>query len=197
MSVLETPRIPAIYPELLKITEEVGFSMPSDVSCGNLLETLIASKPNGIFLELGTGTGLSLAWMLQGMQLDSKVISLDNDEQLIRLVESSFKGEKRLELLCTDGGEWVSSYEGDGFDLIFADTWAGKYTHLEKTLEMVKEGGYYIIDDMNPQPNWPEGHEEKAKQLVETLEKREDYIITKLDWSTGIIIAVKQSNYGK
>ena len=50
---------------------------------------------------------------------------------------------------------------------------------------------------MNPQPNWPEGHEEKAKQLVETLEKREDYIITKLDWSTGIIIAVKQSNYGK
>ncbi|MEM9362223.1 MAG: class I SAM-dependent methyltransferase [Bacteroidota bacterium] len=197
MSSLETSRIPSIYPELLKITEDVGFSMPSDVSFGNLLQTLIASKPNGIFLELGTGTGLSLAWILQGMQLNSKVISLDNDDKLVQLVENTFKDERRLELLCIDGGEWVSSYEGDGFDLVFADTWAGKYTHLEKTLEMVKEGGYYIIDDMNPQPNWPEGHGEKAKELVETLEQREDFILTKLDWSTGIIIAVKKSKYGK
>ncbi|MEM9076045.1 MAG: class I SAM-dependent methyltransferase [Bacteroidota bacterium] len=197
MPLLETLRTPSIYSELQKITEEVGFSMPSDVSFGNLLQTLIASKPNGIFLELGTGTGLSLAWILQGMQLESKVISLDNDKKLIRLVENTFKHETRLSLLCVDGGEWVSSYEGEGFDLIFADTWAGKYTHLEKTLEMVKEGGYYIIDDMNPQSNWPDGHEEKAKQLVETLERREDFVMTKLDWSTGVIIMAKKSNYGK
>ncbi|WP_106146054.1 O-methyltransferase [Flagellimonas meridianipacifica] len=197
MNISEMTRIPAVYPELLKMTEEVGFTMPSDVSIGNLLQTLIVSKPNGTFLELGTGTGLSLAWMLEGMQLESEVISLDNDERLIQLVENAFEGESKLKLLCVDGGEWISEYKGEGFDLIFADTWAGKYTHLEKTLSMVKSGGYYIIDDMNPQPNWPDGHEEKAKQLVETLENREDFVITKLDWSTGIIIAVKKSNYGK
>ncbi|WP_435622545.1 O-methyltransferase [Flagellimonas sp.] len=197
MNLLETPNAPLVYPDLLKRTKEVGFTMPSDVSMGSLLQTLVASKPNGIFLELGTGTGLSLAWILEGMQGESKILSLDNDEQLIQIVSQAFRDEHRLELICTDGAEWISSYEGDGFDLIFADTWAGKYTHLDETLAMVKEGGFYVIDDMNPQPNWPEGHGKKAEKLLETLAKRKDFIITRLDWSTGIVIAVKKSSNGK
>ena len=197
MNLSETPNMPLVYPDLLKRTEEIGFSMPSDVSFGNLLQTLVSSKPNGTFLELGTGTGLSLSWILAGMQAESQVTSLDNDDGLIQIVSQAFKNEQRLDLLCVDGGEWISSYEGDGFDLIFADTWAGKYTHLDKTLTMVKEGGFYVIDDMNPQPNWPEGHDKTAEKLIENLAKREDFISTKLDWSTGIVIAVKKSSNGK
>jgi hypothetical protein len=44
---------------------------------------------------------------------------------------------------------------------------------------------------MLPQPNWPEGHHEKAIQLVEDLENRKGLTLTKLNWATGIIIAVK------
>ena len=189
--------MPLAYPELVRRTEEIGFTMPSDVSFGSLLQTLVSSKPNGMFLELGTGTGLSLSWILEGMQGESQIVSLDNDEQLIQIASETFNKEQRLDLLCVDGGEWISFYKGDGFDLIFADTWAGKYTHLDKTLAIVKEGGYYVIDDMNPQPNWPEGHDKKAEKLIETLAMREDFISTKLDWSTGIVIAVKKSSNGK
>ena len=48
------------------------------------------------------------------------------------------------------------------------------------------------LDDMKKQPNWPEGHEEKANELVKTIEKRKDITITKMDWSTGLIVAVKK-----
>jgi hypothetical protein len=57
---------------------------------------------------------------------------------------------------------------------------------------MLNPGGLYIIDDMLPQPNWPEGHQEKAVKLIEDLEKRSDIILTKQRWATGIIIAVKK-----
>jgi hypothetical protein len=57
---------------------------------------------------------------------------------------------------------------------------------------MLNTGGYYIIDDMLPQPNWPIGHAEKVKEFIGKLEERRDLVITKLNWSTGIVIAVKK-----
>jgi hypothetical protein len=57
---------------------------------------------------------------------------------------------------------------------------------------MLNKGGLYIIDDMLPQPNWPDGHQEKSIKLINYLETREDLVLTKQIWSTGIIIAVKK-----
>ena len=78
-------------------------------------------------------------------------------------------------------------------DLIFADTWPGKYNHLEETLNLLKVGGIYIIDDMLPQENWPEGHENKAIGLMQNLAARNNFTITKMCWSTGLMICVKNS----
>ncbi len=176
---------------MLEKSREIGFGMSSDVYIGTLLKTLVASKPNGNFLELGTGIGLSLAWMIKGMDEDSQIISVDNDPELIQIANAFFDGESRLELVCADGGDWLESYNGAAFDLIFADAWPGKYSHLDKALELLEVGGFYVIDDMRKQPNWPSGHEEKVKELVQILEKREDITLTKMDWSTGLIVAVK------
>ena len=63
---------PEVYSELLAKTAELNFSMPSDVYIGTLLKTLISSKPDGHFLELGTGMGLSLSWMLEGLNEDQR-----------------------------------------------------------------------------------------------------------------------------
>jgi len=48
-------------------TAAVGFTMISEHKTGALLRALAASKPGGAFLELGTGTGASTAWILDGM----------------------------------------------------------------------------------------------------------------------------------
>lgn len=187
--ILEKPKQ---YNNLLAKSEEMGFTMPSDIYIGTLLKTLTASKPAGSFLELGTGIGLSLSWMIKGMDGNSKITSIDNDSELIEVAKMFFGEEERLELVCADGGDWLNEYRGDSFDLIFADAWPGKYSHLDTTLAMLGKGGYYVIDDMQKQSNWPEGHEEKANALVKVLEKRDDITITKMNWSTGLIVAVKK-----
>ncbi|MEM7486395.1 MAG: class I SAM-dependent methyltransferase [Bacteroidota bacterium] len=187
-TILDTPQV---YPGLLAKSEEIGFTMPSDIYIGTLLKTLIASKPNGIFLELGTGIGLSLAWMLEGMDKNSKLISIDNDNELIRIADNFFGEREELQLICTDAAVWLSEYKKEKFDLIFADAWPGKYGFLNETLELIKIGGFYVIDDMRKQANWPEGHEDNAHSLIKVLEAREDFSITKMDWSTGVIVAVK------
>ncbi|QCW99844.1 methyltransferase domain-containing protein [Aggregatimonas sangjinii] len=183
--------MPTIHSEIARKSKEIGFAMPSDVYIGTLLKTLISSKPAGKFLELGTGIGLSLSWMRDGMDENSSLISVDNDPELIAIAEQYFGKDERIEILCEDGSEWIKKYKGRAFDLVFADAWPGKYSELDEILGLIKVGGFYIIDDMTAQPNWPEGHEEHVDGLISYLEHRSDFNLTKMNWSTGVIVAVK------
>lgn len=185
-------QFPAKYEHLCQETKRCDFTMASDKLAGSLMRNLVASKPGGRFLELGTGTGLSLSWMVDGMDSSSTVISLDNDQDLVDIARSFFGDDPRVELLCTDGESWIENYNGPTFDLIFADTWPGKYNSLNKTLSMVSVGGFYLIDDMLPQTNWPEDHYKKAKELKETLENRKDFHVSTLNWSTGVILLTRR-----
>lgn len=186
--------LPALLPSIEAKCEEIGFTMPSDRLAGSLVRSLVASRPGGSFLELGTGVGLSLCWMVDGMDASSSLTTIDNDPELSAIAEEYFREDQRVEIICEDGSQWIQHHLTDKFDLIFADAWPGKYSDLEEVLSMVKTGGFYMIDDMAPQPNWPEGHDEKVKQLIAYLEGRKDLTITKMNWSTGVIIATKLSD---
>ena len=182
---------PLAYDAIKKATEANGFTMPSEVLTCSLLKTLAATKPAGSFLELGTGTGLATTWILDGMNKESTLVSIDNDETLLNIAKENLGVDKRLKLICTDGGEWIKQNAGKKFAFIFADTWPGKYSYLNEVLDMVEKGGIYIIDDMLPQQNWPTGHAEKATRLIEELDSRDDVILTKMAWATGVVIVAK------
>ena len=185
-------RYPETYLAIDEATKVSGFTMASDVLTCSLLRTLAASKPAGKFLELGTGTGLSTAWILDGMDENSTLVSIDNEAKFLEIAERFLGGDSRLSLVDTDGAAWVEANKNEKYDYIFADTWHGKYLMLDEVLAMLNKGGLYIIDDMLPQPNWPEGHDQKAINLIKYLEAREDLLLTKQVWATGIIVGVKR-----
>ena len=183
---------PAAYQEIDQATKASEFAMASDVLTCSLLRTLAASKPSGSFLELGTGTGLSTAWILDGMNIDASLTSVDNDPKVLAIAQHYLGNDNRLSLVCSDGEVWVNDNKSRKYDYIFADTWHGKYLMLDEVLAMLNKGGLYIVDDMTPQPNWLDGHHEKAEELVQKLERRSDLTLTKQVWATGIIVAVKR-----
>jgi len=183
--------IPIIHHKIAQKSKEIGFTMPSDLFIGTLLKTLMSSKSKGHFLELGTGIGLSLSWMIDGMDSESSLITVDNDPELIAIANQYFGNDNRVKISCEDGSDWIQNYNDSKFDLIFADAWPGKYSELDEVLDIIKLGGFYVIDDMTAQPNWPEGHDKNVERLVSYLEERQDFNITKMNWSTGVIIAVR------
>ena len=184
--------VPSSYSQIDNATKENGFTMPSDILTCSLLRTLAATKPNAKFLELGTGTGLSTSWILDGMDSNSTLVSIDNDPVLLQIAAHHLGDDTRLTLVETDGEDWVLANKGAKFDFIFADTWHGKYLMLDEVLEMIAPGGLYIVDDMIPQENWPEGHLQKAIKFVDYLDARADLFVTKQHWATGIMVAVKR-----
>jgi len=123
---------------------------------------------------------------------ESKLTTVDNDPTLTDIAKEFFGSDARVEIVCQDGTEWIKNYRGDLFDLIFADAWPGKYSETAEILDLIKIGGFYVIDDMKVQPNWPEGHEDNVTRLIQYLENRKDFSLTKMDWSTGVIIMTKR-----
>ena len=91
---------PTILSEIERKSAEIGFTMPSDIYIGTLLKTLISSKPAAHVLELGTGIGLSLAWMIDGMDENSRLITVDNDPELITIAKEYFGKDESRSNLC-------------------------------------------------------------------------------------------------
>ena len=184
--------LPAGFKGIEKATKYIDFDQESDSLLGSLLSTLAASRPHGNLLELGTGSGLSASWILHGMDSKSKLRTIDTDGDLVAIAKKYLAADSRVEFNIGQGEELILSIEPESIDFIFADAWPGKYTHIEETLLLLRHGGIYLVDDMLPRDSWPEGHSDKANKLVQYLENRKDIILTKLCWSTGIIICTKQ-----
>ena len=183
--------IPVQYNRIKDDTGRLSFQMNSDLLTGSLLKTLVASRKSGRILELGTGGGLATSWILDGMDQQTRLLTIENNAVLLDIAKEQLT-DPRIEFLLVDGYIWLKEYQGEKFDMIFADAMPGKYDLFEETIQLLKTGGMYVIDDMLPQPNWPDGHAEKADAFIHMLELRKDLILTKLKWSTGIIIAVKK-----
>ena len=183
---------PRVLEALVKATEAAGFTMSSDLYTGSLLRTLVASKPGGNFLELGTGTGVGTAWLLDGMDAAAHLTTVDGNEKTTAIAKQYLGGDARINFQRVDGRTFITTQPAESFDLIFADMPPGKFSLLDETLRLLKPGGFYVIDDLLPQPGWVEEHLPRVDELVATLEGKDTIRITKLGWSTGLLLAVKR-----
>lgn len=182
---------PAAWGEIQAAGAALGFDMPSEGDTGALLRSLAASKPGGRILELGTGTGLATAWLLAGLGSSASLVSIDVDPMVQDIARAHLKDD-RLRFVLADGLDYILAQPPGSFDLVFADAWPGKYEALDSTLALLRPGGLYVIDDMLPQPNWPEGHQARVDDLVGRLESHPDLVVTRLSWASGLVVAARR-----
>lgn len=187
------PRPPAALAAIQAATTTLGFGMASESRTGALLRVLAAAKPGGRILELGTGTGLATAWLLQGMDRTARLTTVDDNAEVQAIAQAHLGTDPRLRLVHQAGEEFITQAlaAGERYDLIFADTWPGKYRLLDETLALLFPGGLYIIDDMLAQPNWPDDHPPKVAALIANLDARPGYAVAKLAWATGLILVTR------
>ena len=185
-------RIPVSIPAILAETNALNFNMVSEPTVGALLAALAASKPGGRFLELGTGTGHGTAWLLSGMDSASTLDTVDSEKMFVSVAHRHLGHDRRVSFHVTDGAEFIHQAPAASYDLIYADAWPGKFSHLDEALSLLRPGGMYVIDDLLPQPSWPEGHAPKIPLLIDDLEQRGEFTTVKLAWASGVMLVVRQ-----
>lgn len=188
----EIHRYPAAIRDIAAATEAMSFDMMSEGKVGALLATLAASKPGGSLLELGTGTGHGTAWLLAGMDGAATLDTVDTDEAVVAVARRHLGSDPRLRFHVMDGAAFLRAAAARRFDLIYADALPGKFSHLDEALALLRPGGFYVIDDLLPQINWPEGHAPKVPALIRDVERREEFTTVRLAWASGLMLVVRR-----
>lgn len=184
-------RAPAALEAIGRETERCGFNMASEPKTGALLAALAASKPAGQLLELGTGTGIGTSWLLSGMDAAARLDTVDSDAGVVAVARRHLGNDHRVTFHVTEGERYIEQSATGTYDLIYADALPGKYSHLDKALQLLRPGGIYFIDDLLPQPNWPEGHASRVPALIQELERRADFTTVRLSWASGLMLVVR------
>ena len=143
-------------------------------------------------LELGTGTGVGTAWLLAGMDPGATLTSVDTDVVVQAVAREALGSDPRLTLVQEDAAAFLKREADKSYDLVFADAIPGKYESLDDALAVVSPGGFYIIDDMLPQPQWPEGHAARVLPLLERLAADSRFQMAPLTWASGVAVLVRK-----
>jgi len=185
-------RFPATLDALLRRTRRLGFDAACEARTGSLLRVLAASKPGGRLLELGTGTGVGTAWLLDGMDSAASLVSVDADARVQAAARELLGADGRLTLVQADALAFVAAQAPRSLDLVFADAWPGKFEGLDAVLALLRPGGFYVVDDLLPQPNWPAGdHAARVRQLLATLSAQAQARVAALAWASGLAVLVR------
>jgi predicted O-methyltransferase YrrM len=184
---------PTAITEIMADTAALSFNMISEAKVGAFLAVLAASKPGGRLLELGTGTGHGTAWLLSGMDATATLDSVDTDEAVVAVARRHLGDDRRVTFHVTDGAAFLNREDLSPFDLIFADAWPGKFSHLDEALSLLRPGGLYVIDDLLPQANWPDGHAPKVPALINDIEGRRKFATVRLAWASGLMLVVRRA----
>jgi predicted O-methyltransferase YrrM len=176
--------------KLRHAASELGFELSCTPRTGALLAVLAASKPAGRLLELGTGVGVGTSYLAARLGPSASLVTIELDPTLQTVARQFLGGTPRICFVNTDAAEYLLTCT-ERFDLIFADTWPGKFTHLSQAVDRLTVGGLYIIDDLLPQPTWPDGHAQKVPQLLNSLAGFAFLERVEMQWDTGIAIYVR------
>ena len=174
-----------------RAAEHAAFTMSCEPGVGALLAVLSAVvPPGGSILELGTGAGVGLAWIVAGVgaRTDVTVTSVEADAGTAALAARlPWPGFVTLEAgdaldVLRRGGRW---------SLIFADAPGGKWEGLGHTIEALDDGGLLLVDDMRPPATASDLHRRKSAEVRERLLADDRLVPVEIGWSSGVILCAR------
>ena len=151
-----------------------------------------AMPPGGRILELGTGLGVGIAWILSGLgsRSDVEVVTIEKD------------AEQVASLAAVDLPAHAIVIEGDilallptlgQFDLIFADAEAGKWTGIDLTIAALSPHALLLVDDMDIS-RYDSAHDRSLVEGVrKTLITDPRMVAVELNVASGMILASRHT----
>lgn len=130
---------------------EVGVS-PIGTGGGATLRFLASIIEARSVVEVGTGTGVSSAWLLRGMRGDGVLTSVDLEAEHQRLARKTLTeagiDSRRFRLISGAAMDVLPRLTDGHYDLVFLDGDKSEYAdYLAEAVRLLREGGIVAIDN--------------------------------------------------
>ena len=190
---MSPPALPAAVQAAYDRADALGFRLSCEPDVGRLLAVLAAAVPaGGRILELGTGVGVGLAWIVSGLgdRDDVEVVSVELDADRAAAAEAAgWPGS--VSIVVGDGAELVDTL--GTFDLVFPDSPGGKVTNLDGTIAAVRPGGKLLVDDMDLDRHSDPDLRSGLLMVIDRLRVHPDLTSAELPFASGVVVASRRA----
>ena len=169
-----------ILQELRVYAEENKVPIIKDEALDVLINVCKEKQPQYI-LEIGTAIGYSVLTMLNNIDVEAKVISLEIDEERAAIAGNSIAKaglSDRVKVLVGDAGKILLELQkmNEKFDLVFIDAAKAQYMdYLTKVIPMLADGSVVIADNVLFR-GYVEGIEETPRRFRTIVRRLREYI---------------------
>lgn len=169
--------------------EEMGFTSSCTVEVGRLLRVLASQITDGVIGEIGSGCGVSTAWLASGLLPGAPLVTIEHDLTKGVAVSAIMAGIPNVHVLR---GNWRTILHEGLFALLFVDAGDSKQ-QPDILLPALRPGGIIVLDDLTPKEHWPPEWHGKPDRLRVAWLNRSDVIATELlvTPTSAVIVATR------
>lgn len=178
-------KIQEVRAELEKLPREKFWQIGAKT--GNLLKNTVIEVDAKTVLEIGTSSGYSALWIIEGLkQTSGHLHTIESNDGRFDIARSSFEKAEVESYVTQIKGHAPECIPDINVDLVFIDATKKETVNFIKSIyPRLNKGGRIIIDNVN-------SHIEKFAETFEYLEK-ENMDYKKLDIEDGLIIIYSAS----
>jgi predicted O-methyltransferase YrrM len=185
------PIVPPLVTAAAGRASSAGFDGSCHPAVGTMLAILAAHlRPQARVLELGTGAGVGIGWIVSGLlpRTDVQVVTVERDPRLARIAAEQ-DWPPFVDMRVADA---LTELDTLGtFDLIFADAPAGKWSGLERTIAALNPGGLLVVDDMTPAGWMTAEHRRRQAEVRRQLLTCTALTSAEIRHGSGVMLSVR------
>jgi predicted O-methyltransferase YrrM len=126
--------------------------VPIGPAGGAVLRLLAKAVAARAVVEVGTGSGVSGLWLLDGMLSDGVLTTVDLESEHQRAARQAFTdagiAPTRFRLINGSAGEVLPRLTDGAYDMVFVDADKASYpTYFEQALRLLRPGGIVAFDN--------------------------------------------------
>lgn len=114
-------RAPSSLAAIKEATAALQCQLQLDDQTGALVRTLAGCKIGGVFLQLGSGAPEAGAWLLDGMDITSKLIIVVDEPQLSPVINNTLGNDIRVAIHAQDTREFLDDIRAHQLHVVLFD----------------------------------------------------------------------------
>lgn len=192
-------------PELIEAARRAGEDLGARAvtpAVGATLRMLAAATSARAVVEVGTGTGVSGLWLIDGMPADGVLTTIDSEPDHQLAAKDAFAAagvpHQRTRVISGRAQDVLARMTDGAYDLAFIDGDKGEYAeYVTAAVRLLRPGGVLVLDNMlwHDRVADPAVRDEVTRglrDLGKQLRDSPDLVCTLQAVGDGLLVAVKR-----
>lgn len=181
------------------VADQLG-CVPVLPGAAHLLTILARSMSARAVVEIGTGAGISTAYLLRGMDPHGVVTTIDREREHHQAAKETLKecgfGPERVRMITGQALDVLPRLADSAYDLVLVDAKKSEYVeYFEHALRLLRPGGMVIFDNAlwhhrvaDPAQRDPETT--AVRQMLKAVRDNEDVTCALVPAGDGLLIGI-------